>query len=202
MGGGDPDSYSEVTANRSASNKESPMSRLIAPSPADAPQAAQPLFDAIRKAAGKLPNAYALIGALSPSALKVALEGDAALARGTLSRADIEAIRVAVSAQNGCDYCVAAHTMIGKLAGLQPAELRQLRGGDSVEDVKRQALVDFARHVSASTGTVAAERVQAVQAAGWSPAQIVEALLVISLIGFTNLVNRVNDTPLDFPVPA
>lgn len=182
------------------------MTRLTAPAVADAPEAAQPLFDAIRKAAGKLPNAYALIGSLSPAALKVALEGDAALSKGSLSRADIEAIRVAVSAQNGCDYCVAAHTVIGKMAGLKADELRQLRGaaGDagSVEDTKRQALVDFARHVTSTTGTVAADRVQAVLAAGWTSTQVIEALLTISLIGFTNLVNRVNDTPLDFPVPA
>ncbi|MDH0863448.1 carboxymuconolactone decarboxylase family protein [Mitsuaria sp. GD03876] len=179
------------------------MSRLPAPALADAPEAALPLFDAIRKAAGKLPNAYALIGSLSPAALKLALEGDAALSRGALSRADIEAIRVAVSASNGCDYCVAAHTAIGKMVGLKADELRQLReGGAGAEDAKRQALVDFARHLVSTTGTVAAERVQAVLAAGWTSTQVVEAMLAISLIGFTNLVNRVNDTPIDFPIPA
>ena len=178
------------------------MSRLTAPAIADAPAAAQPLFDAIRKGAGKVPNAYALIGALSPAALKLAMEGDAVLSRGTLSKVDIEAIRVAVSARNGCDYCVAAHSAIGKLVGLKADELRQLRGGDSVEDAKRQALVDFPRHVTSTTGTVAAERVQAVLAAGWTTAQVVEALLTVSLIGFTNLVNRVNDTDVDFPIPV
>jgi uncharacterized peroxidase-related enzyme len=178
------------------------MSRLTAPAIADAPAAAQALFDAIRKGAGKVPNAYALIGALSPAALKVAMEGDAALSRGSLSKVEIEAIRVAVSAQNGCDYCVAAHSAIGKMVGLKGDELRQLRSGDSVEDTKRQALVDFARHVTSTTGTVAAERVEAVLAAGWTSAQIVEALLTISLISFTNLVNRVNDTAVDFPIPA
>jgi uncharacterized peroxidase-related enzyme len=178
------------------------MSRLIAPAVADAPEAAQPLFEQIRKAAGKLPNAYALIGALSPASLKLMLDGDAVLAKGTLSRADIEALRVAVSARNGCDYCVAAHSLIGKMAGLKPDELRQLRAGESVEDAKRRALVDFAQDLVASSGTVAAERVQAVLDAGWTSAQIVEAMLAISLISFTNLVNRVNDTPIDFPIPA
>lgn len=178
------------------------MSRLIAPAVADAPQAAQPLFEQIRKAAGKLPNAYALIGALSPASLQLMLDGDGVLAKGALSRADIEAIRVAVSARNGCDYCVAAHSLIGKMAGLKPDELRQLRAGESVEDAKRRALVDFARELTSSSGTVPAERVQAVLDAGWSSAQLVETMLVISLITFTNLVNRVNDTPVDFPIPA
>ena len=201
------------------------MSRLTAPAIADAPAAAQPLFDAIRKGAGKVPNAYALIGALSPAALKLAMEGDAVLSRGTLSKVDLEAIRVAVSARTGCDYGVPVVDG-GQLVGIvtdRDIAVRAIAGvvgpdmpvrrimsrdvascspGDSVEDAKRQALVDFARHVTSTTGTVAAERVQAVLAAGWTTAQVVEALLTVSLIGFTNLVNRVNDTDVDFPIPV
>uniref|UniRef100_UPI00403A5231 carboxymuconolactone decarboxylase family protein n=1 Tax=Variovorax sp. BK018 TaxID=3450241 RepID=UPI00403A5231 len=178
------------------------MSRLFHPATEQAPAAAQPLFDLIRKAAGKVPNAYALIGSLSPAALKVALEGDAALIKGTLSRAELEAIRIAISAQNGCDYCVAAHTMLGAMSGLKQGELRQLRSGAASEDAKRAVLVDFARRITSSNGTVPQAVVQAVIDAGYTPAQIVEALLAIALISFTNLVNRVNDTPIDFPVPA
>jgi uncharacterized peroxidase-related enzyme len=178
------------------------MSRLSHPALDQAPEAARPLFDQIRKAMGKVPNAYALIGSLSPAALKLMLEGDAALTKGTLSRPELEAIRVAVSAQNGCDYCVAAHSMVGKLVGLQPAELHRLRSGEAVDDARRAALVAFARHVAGTRGTVAPEHLQAILDAGYSPAQVIEILLAITLIGFTNLVNRVNDTTLDFPVPA
>jgi len=178
------------------------MSRLLHPSLEQAPAAAQPMFDLIRKAAGKVPNAYALIGSLSPAALKVALEGDAALTKGTLSKAELEAIRIAISAQNGCDYCVAAHTVLGAMSGLKQDELHQLRNGVASDDAKRGALVDFARRVTGTNGTVPPAVVQAVTDAGYTPAQIVEALLAIALISFTNLVNRVNDTPLDFPVPV
>lgn len=178
------------------------MSRLIAPAIADAPEAAKAIFDKVKKAIGMVPNAYVTIGGLSPATLSLLLAGDAALTSGSLSRADLEAIRIAISAQSGCDYCVAAHTMAGKAAGLKLEELRALRTGSATGVAARDALVEFSKHVARSSGTVARERVDAVLAAGYTPTQVVEALMTISLITFTNLLNRVNDTPVDFPTPA
>lgn len=178
------------------------MSRLAAPSMNEAPEAARALFDQIKKGMGKVPNAYATIGALSPASLALMLGGDAALSGGSLSRAEIEAVRLAVSAQNGCDYCVAAHSLVGKMAGLRPDELRALRAGLPTGEAKRDALVGFAKHVASTQGTVEAGWVQDILETGYTPTQVIETLLVIALISFTNLVNRVNDTKIDFPIPA
>lgn len=177
------------------------MSRLPA-IPAEATSdASRAVFDQVRKAAGKVPNAYAIIGGYSPASLKLMLDGDAALAKGQLSKAEIESIRIAVSSLNGCDYCVAAHSLVGKFAGLPPETLRQLRAGESTGDEKRDALVTFARTVAATQGTTEPAVLAAVREAGYTPGQIVEALLAVSLITFTNLFNRVNDTEIDFPIP-
>lgn len=157
------------------------------------------LFAQVKKAVGKVPNAYATIGGHSPSALAVLLGADAALSKGTLSRAEIEAIRLAVSEINGCDYCVAAHTMVGKMVGLQPDAMRQIRAGDATGQDKLDALIHFVRAVQATRGTVPAQELAAVTAAGYTSAQVIEALLAVSMITFTNLVNRVNDTDIDFP---
>lgn len=178
------------------------MSRLAAPSINEAPEAARVLFDQIKKGMGKVPNAYATIGALSPASLALMLGGDAALSGGSLSRAEIEAVRLAVSAQNGCDYCVAAHSLVGKMAGLRPEELQALRAGQPTGEAKRDALVEFAKHVAGTQGTVEASWVQEILETGYTPTQVIETLLVIALISFTNLVNRVNDTKIDFPTPA
>lgn len=178
------------------------MPRLPYPNPADAPAAAQTLFAEVRKAVGKVPNAYAAIGGLSPAALGLLLQGDALLGAGTLPKADIEAIRLAISAEAGCDYCVAAHSMVGQRVGLPTEALRQLRAGGATGEARRDALVQFALQAHRSRATLPAEQVQAVLDAGHSPAQVMEALLVIALITFTNLVNKVNDTALDFPQPA
>lgn len=177
------------------------MSRLPVLSAQDTPDTAHALFDRIRKAAGKLPNAYALIGSYSPATLGLMVDGDAVLGQGQLSKPDIEAIRIAVSSLNGCDYCVAAHSLVGKLAGLQPDTLRQLRAGETTGDARRDALVTFVRTVAGTQGTVDAAVLDAVREAGYTPPQIIEALLAVALISFTNLFNRVNDTEIDFPIP-
>jgi len=177
------------------------MSRLPLVSVENSSEQSRLVFEQVRKAMGKLPNAYALIGGYSPDALSLLLSGDAALGKGQLSRQEIEAVRLAISTQNGCDYCVAAHSAVGKMVGLPAAELTQLRAGQPTGHNKRDALVGFARQVAGSRGEVDASVVQAVLAAGYTPGQVIEVLLVVALISFTNLVNRVNDTPIDFPKP-
>lgn len=160
---------------------------------------ASTLFAQVKKAVGKVPNAYATIGGYSPQSLSTLLGADAALSQGGLSRSEVEAIRLAVSEINGCDYCVAAHTMVGRMVGLTPEALQQIRAGDVTGQAKLDALIKFVRIVQTTRGTVPAEVLQAVTDAGYSAQQVIEALLTVSMITFTNLVNRVNDTDIDFP---
>ena len=102
------------------------MSRLTTIRPEEATGAAAEVFAKIKKAVGKVPNAYATIGTHSPEALSAALAFDAAVDAGTLGKADIEVIKLAVSEHVGCDYCVAAHTLKGKLAGLSSDDMKQV----------------------------------------------------------------------------
>jgi AhpD family alkylhydroperoxidase len=141
-------------------------------------------------------------GSNSPVALQAALDLDGTLRKGSLSAKQIEAVKLAVSAVAECDYCLAAHTLMGKRAGLSGDAMSAIRAGNRTGDDAIDALVRFARLLVGSAGTVAAEQVAAVKAAGYSDAQIVDTLLAIAAITFTNLVNRVNDTEIDFPAIA
>jgi len=178
------------------------MSRLSTINPADATGATAELFAKIKKAAGKVPNAYATIGTHSPASLGAILGVEAVLAGSSLSKPDIEVIKLAVSEVAGCDYCLAAHTLMGKFAGLSPDTMKQVRAGAETGDAKRDALVRFVRTLVDTRGTVPAEELDAVRAAGYSEQQVIEVILTITSITFTNLVNRVNDTTLDFPAAA
>lgn len=161
------------------------------------------LFGAIRKAVGKVPNAYATIGSNSPAVLAQALQTNAVLKQGSLSAKELEAINLAVSEHSGCDYCLAAHTLSAtKLAGYSIEQTQQLRRGSFPEDAKIDSLTRFAVELVSTSGTVPASAVEAVRAAGYTDAQIVEAIQAISAILFTNMINRVNDTTLDFPAVA
>ncbi|MBU9179116.1 carboxymuconolactone decarboxylase family protein [Burkholderia gladioli] len=178
------------------------MSRLSTLAVADATGSTAELFAKIRKAVGKVPNAYATIGTHHPEALAAMLGIDAILAGGMLSKAEIETIKLAVSENAGCDYCIAAHTLAGKFAGLSPEAMRQIRAGEPTGDVKRDALVTYVRSVVRTRGTVPAEQLDHFIAAGFTERQVIEVSLAIASITFTNLVNRANDTTLDFPAVA
>jgi uncharacterized peroxidase-related enzyme len=178
------------------------MSRLHTIRPEDATGPAAEVFAKLKKAVGKVPNAYATVGSQSPEALNAALAFDAAVAASTLAKADIEVIKLVVSEHVGCDYCVAAHTLMGKLAGLSSDAMKQVRAGVATGDAKRDALVTYVRALVGTRGTVPEAVVDAVRAAGYTERQLIEINLAIASITFTNLVNRVNDTTLDFPAVA
>lgn len=157
------------------------------------------LFGAIKSKLGKLPNAYDTIGSNSPVALEALLAYDGALAKTSLSSQEIEVIKLAVSEVAGCDYCLAAHTLMGKMAGLSAENMLAARRGDASGNAKLDALSTFVRTLVGSAGTVPQPVVDAFKAAGYGDAQVVDTLFAISSITFTNLVNRVNDTVVDFP---
>src|SRR5260221_3844718 len=125
---------------RRADRKECPMSRIATPAVDSATGATTALFARIKKAAGKVPNTFAAIGALQPAALGAVLDADAALAAGSLTKQDNETVKLAVSAATRCDYCVAAHPLLLQLAGLAPAAIRAVRHGEPTRDAQREGL--------------------------------------------------------------
>ncbi len=175
------------------------MSRLPVPDFESATDATNEVYAQIKRSIGNVPNTFAAIAAHGPAALKAMLAADAALAAGTLTRRDQETIKLVVIGIVACDYCEAAHSMLGKLAGLKPEELRRIRDGMPTGDAKRDALIRFIRILAETRGTVSDEDFAAIRAAGYSDAQLVDISLAFATITFTNIFNRINDTDIDFP---
>lgn len=175
------------------------MARISMIKPDEATGVTAEVFGNIKKAIGKVPNAYATIGSHSIGALQAMLQADGVVSKGSLSKQDQEAIKLAVSEAVGCDYCVAAHTLVGKMVGLTSEATRQIRAGEATGDAKRDALVHFVRGLVQSQGTVSQADYDAITAAGYTQAQLVEISLAIAVITFTNVFNRINDTVIDFP---
>ncbi|MGN3966098.1 carboxymuconolactone decarboxylase family protein [Burkholderia gladioli] len=178
------------------------MGRLQTIDPSAAVGDSAEVFNSIRASVGKVPNAYATIGTHNPKGLAAMLHLDAIVAQSSLRKADIETIKLAISALSGCDYCVAAHSLLGKGAGLTAQTLRDIRENMITGDARRDALLSFVRTVYSTRGTVPTDVVDAIRAAGFTDQQVIDMLFVVTSITFTNLVNRVNDTVVDFPVPA
>ena len=147
------------------------MSRIRIPAVNKATGPTAEVYARIKKAAGGVPNVFTVIGALRPAALAAVLDADAALAAGSLSKKDIETIKVVVSVATGCDYCIAAHSLLGKLAGLKPDELKKIRDGEPTGDARRDALVRFVRALAETSGTVSDDDFAAIKVAGYTDAQ-------------------------------
>jgi uncharacterized peroxidase-related enzyme len=175
------------------------MSRLSVPNPESNTGPSGQIYAQIKKAIGSLPNTFAAIAAHDPASV---LAADAVLAAGTLTKRDQEVIKLVISAAGGCDYCVAAHNHLAKLAGVKPDVLKQIRDGQPTGDAKRDTLVDFVRKLAQSSGTVTDEDFAAIKAAGYSDTQLVEISLAFATTVFTNIFNRINDTEIDFPAVA
>jgi len=178
------------------------MSRLSVPNLEFAAGPSRQIYAQIRKAIGSVPNTFAAIAAHGPAALKAVLAADTVVAAGTLTKRDQEVIKLVISAAGGCDYCVAAHNYLAKLAGVKPEVLKQIREGQLTGDAKRDALIGFVRKLAQSSGTVSDEDFAAIKAAGYTDAQLVEISLAFATIVFTNVFNRINDTEIDFPAVA
>ena len=175
------------------------MSRINTPALDTATGETAEVYAQIKAAIGTVPNTYAAVGALIPGALKAYLAADHAVTGGTLDKKDIEIIRIVTSKGTGCDYCLAAHTVLGKMVGLPLDTLRQLHAGQPTGDAKRDALIHFVKLLASTSGTVSEAEFVTIRAAGYTDQQLVEISLAIAVIVFTNVFNRINDTVSDFP---
>jgi uncharacterized peroxidase-related enzyme len=175
------------------------MSRIPTPASIEvSPLASQPLLAAVKKMLGSVPNLFRMVGN-SPAALEGYLGLNGALAKGKLDAKTRERIALAVAEINGCNYCLAAHTYLGKnLAKLDDAEIAANRSGGS-SDAKAKAAVRFAVEITTTKGHVSEGDIDSVKAAGFGDAEIMEIIAHVALNTLTNYVNNVSGTDIDFP---
>lgn len=176
------------------------MSRIPIPAAIeDAPVAARPLLDAVKQQLGSAPNLFRLV-ANNPVALDGYLALNGALGKGALPLKTRERIAVAMAEYNGCGYCLSAHSYLARnLAKLDDAEIAANRDGSS-GDAKAAAAVRFALEVARRRGHVGDDALAAVRAAGYGDAEIIEIVLHVALNTWTNYLNEVAQTDIDFPV--
>ncbi len=151
----------------------------------------------IKGAFGMVPNMFKAV-ANSPAALASMWGSFGALSQGRLGAKLGEQIAVAVADRNNCNYCLAAHTVLGRKAGASAAEMTAAQQGQS-NDPKTAAILAFVQKVVEKRAEVSAADVQALRKAGLDDQDIVEVMAHIALNLFTNYVNVGFDVPVDFP---
>jgi uncharacterized peroxidase-related enzyme len=162
---------------------------------------AKALLDAVKDRLGLVPSMHRAM-VHSPAVLDGYLHLSESLARGSLPARVREQIALAVAQANGCDYCLAAHSAVGRMVGLTAEEVRDARLGTAV-DRKADALVRFARGLLNTRGRVTDADLAADRAARWDDAAIAEVVANVALHVFTTYFNRLAGIDPDFPaVPA
>ena len=159
-------------------------------------QAAE-LFSAIKSKVGKVPNLYRTLGQ-APSVLAGLLQLGEALDGGSLTAPVKEQIALRVANRNSCEYCETAHTAIGKMVGLTEEQTINARQGNANDD-KAQAILQLVDAILEREGFVTDEQLSAAHDAGLTDAEILEVTGQVIKNFFTNFVNHIAQTEVDFP---
>ncbi|MEO3806600.1 carboxymuconolactone decarboxylase family protein [Nonomuraea sp. B1E8] len=175
------------------------MSRLPLIQPETATGKAADLLAGVQKALGVTPNMTKAM-ANSPAVLKAYLDFSGALNDGSLPAATRERIALLVAQENGCDYCLSAHTYIGtNLAGLTAEEAGRARRGQAA-DASAEAALTLAAALVRTRGGVTDGDLKAAREAGLDDGQIAEVVANVALNVFTNYLNKTADTDIDWPI--
>jgi uncharacterized peroxidase-related enzyme len=172
------------------------MSHINVPTRDDVSPANQALFDGMKKSLGMVPNLYATL-AHSENALAsyLALQN----AKSSITGKAREVINLVVSQVNGCEYCLAAHTVIGKMSGFTNAQVLEIRGGSASFDPKLDALARLTKAVVVQRGKIDDATLEAFFAAGWTKENLVDVIVTVGDKTITNYLHSVTKVPVDFP---
>ena len=173
------------------------MARIQVIDPKTATGETRQLLDAVQAQLGATPN-FIRVLANSPQALQGFLGLYGALGEASIDKATQERIALAIAEGNGCQYCVSAHTAIGRHAGLSNDEMVLNRQGRS-RDAKAAATVAFAQALNANLGEITGAEFAAARSAGLSDAEIVEVIAVVAINIFTNILGKATRVEIDFP---
>lgn len=173
------------------------MARLTQLSDQNASTEVSEIFAAIRRKIGLVPNLYR-VAANQPAVLRALLGANDALSKGGFDARTREAIALAVAGANGCDYCASAHAAISAGLKVDEATIRDHLAGRSVEP-RLKAILGLAVAVVATRGALADTDLDTARAMGLSDAEIVETVGNVVVNLFTNYLNHVAATDIDFP---
>ncbi|MCO5144139.1 MAG: carboxymuconolactone decarboxylase family protein [Oligoflexia bacterium] len=173
------------------------MSRIKINEPENTKGSHAEIFAQIKDAFGVTPNMFKVIGN-SEAALESMWTSFGALGKGKLGAKLGEQIAVLVADLNRCEYCLAAHTALGKKAGATNAEMSSAQAGES-NDTRTQAVLSFTKKLVLNRANINDLDIKAVKDVGFSDEEVAEILAHVALNIFTNYTNVAFNVPLDFP---
>jgi len=157
----------------------------------------QGIFDNLNKALGFVPNLFATY-AHSETALENYL--NLSNAKTSLKAKEKEAVNLAVSEVNSCNYCLSAHTAIGKMNGFNDEQILELRAGQASFDNKLDALAKLAKNITENRGRADKEVIENFFNAGYNKGNLVDTIVLVGDKTISNYLNNATEIPIDFPI--
>jgi AhpD family alkylhydroperoxidase len=172
------------------------MSTINVPTRDEVSAENQAIFDQLKGKLGMVPNLYATL-AHSEHALGnyLAFQNGKSSIQGKAR----EVVNLVVSQVNACDYCLAAHTVIGGMVGFKPEQILEIRSGRTSFDAKLDALAKLTRNIAQNRGHADHALVEAFFAAGWTKANLVDVIVAIGDKTVTNYLHATTQVTVDFP---
>jgi len=162
----------------------------------NAPESARPLLNKAEEKYGFVPNILGVM-ANSPALLEAYMSLSQIFEKTDFSAAEKQTVLLAVSRENGCDYCMAAHSGIAKMQGVDEAVIQAINNGDQLPDDKLDALFKFTQAMVDKRGRPSDDDLQAFFDAGYSEAQVQDVIVGIGMKTLSNYNNHIADTPVD-----
>ncbi len=164
--------------------------------PQNAPEGSRPILEQVRGRFGFVPNLMATL-AESPQALEGYVTLDRLVSESSLTPQEQQVALLTVSAENGCEYCVAAHTVVGVMQQVPADVIAAIREGRDIPDAHYAALARFTRAVVRARGRVTDAELAAFLGSGFTKRNVLEVILAVTQKTLSNYVNHVAATPLD-----
>jgi len=173
------------------------MENFTVPTKADVSENNQALFNNLEKGLGQVPNLYAYL-AKNETALGdyLTLQNR----KSNLKAKEKEIVNLVVSQVNECDYCLAAHTLIGKMNGFTDDQVLEIRSGHASFDSKFNALAEFVKETTLNRGKASQNAINNLFEAGYNEATLIDIIILIGDKTVTNYLHRTTQLPIDFPL--
>ena len=161
-----------------------------------APPSSQSTLDHVKRAFGFVPNILGVL-AESPAALEMYVSASKAFDQSELTPLERQVVLMAASRENGCDYCLAAHSMAAKAAGASDTTVLALRNGLPADDNRLEVLRRFTQAVVRKRGWVASDDLAAFREAGFANGQMLDVVAGVALKTLSNYANHLTHPPID-----
>ena len=174
------------------------MSKFTLHDKSTATEKSKPLLEDSEKAFGMIPSLHKVM-AESPQLLEAYKMTHKLFSETSFNKDELTVVWQTINVENGCHYCVPAHTGIAKMMEVDDKITNALRDKTPLPNDKLEALRNFTLHIIRDKGNVSEDKIEKFLSSGFSRKNILEIILGYSQKVMSNYVNHLAETPVDEP---